>query len=117
MVSPGHAESTAKGWTTSFAVKWVFTSWVQYQNFVMNYLASSTLTQPLVVLELPIYNRWYAVEDVQQQTHVLFEMHSRNTSAAMSELFLGKMHELHGRSKLHVSCFYTWHAFIYDSRM
>jgi len=60
---------------------------------------------PVVVLELPIYNRWYAVKDVHQQTHALFEMHSRNTSAAMSDLLLGKMLKLHGRSKLHLGCF------------
>ena len=39
------------------------------------------------------------MEDVQQQMHMLFEMHSRNISAAMSEPFLGKMHKLHERSK------------------
>jgi len=68
---------------------------------------------PVVVLELPICYRWYAMEDVQQQTHVLFEMHSRNTSTAMSELFFGKTLKLHGRSKVHLSCFslaciYLW---------
>jgi len=31
-------------------------------------------------------------------------MHSRNSSATMSELFLGKMLKLYGRSKLHLSC-------------
>ena len=39
------------------------------------------------------------MEDVQQQMHVLFETHKRNISAAMSELFLGKMYKLHERSK------------------
>jgi len=70
---------------------------------------------PVVVLELPIYNRWYAVEDVQQQTHVLFEMHSRNTSTAMSKLFLGKMFKLHGRVNIYAD--FYWRAFIYGSRM
>jgi len=40
--------------------------------------------------KLPIYNRWYPMEDVQQQMHVLFEMHSRNISQRCRSCFLAR---------------------------